>query len=144
MLAPMEIFAAAAGPWPVLGVVLGVLLLGLAALGVALLRRRKHPAAPGEPPRDDLDAFLEHPPGTPGSPRPPTEGWASLAPAAPSTGPDVASPPRAPGVRVALAAMAAAGPVPVATGRAGPRPPRGPPPRPPGRAAPAGPPPPRP
>lgn len=118
MLAPMEIFAAAAGPWPVLGVVLGVLLLGLAALGVALLRRRKHPVTPGEPPRDDLDAFLEHPPGTPGSPRPPTEGWASLAPAAPSTGPDVATPPRAPGVRVALAAMAVAGLVLVATGAA--------------------------
>src|SRR4051812_38752135 len=100
MLVAMEISAAAAGPWPVLGVVLGILLLGLAGLGAALLPRWRTPAAATEPPRDDLAAFLEHPPGSPGERRPPTQGWASLAPAAPPTGSGAAPAPRAPGVRV--------------------------------------------
>jgi hypothetical protein len=117
MLVAMEISAATAGPWPVLSITLGVLLLGLAGLGAALLPRAGL-RAPVEPPRDDLAAFLEHPPGTPGEWRLPTQGWASLAPGALVTGSGVAPAPRAPGVRAVLAAMALAGLVLVSTGAA--------------------------
>src|SRR3954452_2991371 len=81
MLTPMDLAAASAGPWLVLGVVLGVLLAGLLALAVAAVRRSKPTATASgarasdntgtpEPDRtsgwleDDLPGFLDQPPGT--------------------------------------------------------------------------------
>ena len=69
----MDVPAAAAGPWIVLGAVLGALLL-LAARSPRSLRLRSpappEPAAapPADGPRDDLADFLAHPPGTRGAP----------------------------------------------------------------------------
>ena len=79
MLVGMDI-PAAAGAWIALGVVLGLVLLGLAGLGAALLFRRApaRPAATGDD-ADDLATFLEHPPGFPGERRRPAEGWAVLS-----------------------------------------------------------------
>ena len=65
----------------VLGAVLGVALVALAALGTVLLlrrteRRRPTEGAAEEPPApvDDLPSFLEHPPGSAGAPPSPTTG----------------------------------------------------------------------
>jgi len=66
-------------PWPVLGVVLGVLLVLLAGLAAALVLRRR--AAPPRDERpaadDDLPGFLESPPGSRAAAAP--AGWAVLA-----------------------------------------------------------------
>ena len=115
MLTGMDI-PVTAGPWLVLGVVLGVLLPLLAALGVLALRRgraRRHEpsaAAPSPPGlgQDDLPAFLESPPGSTRAPAVPADGWAALSsPAAPPPLPDG---PRGPsgslGVLVAMAVTA--------------------------------------
>jgi hypothetical protein len=107
MLVAMDI-PAAAGPWIALGVALGIVLLGLAGLGAALLLRRPPAAAcpeeTGDEAADDLATFLEHPPGFPGERRRPEEGWATLsAPPPASTAAD------APGLPVpgrSLAALA--------------------------------------
>jgi hypothetical protein len=90
MLIGMDI-PVAAGPWLVLGVVLGILVPALAALGVLAQRRnrsRPRAVAPAPPPpagfgEDDLPAFLDFPPGSVGTPRAPTPvgpsgGWAPL------------------------------------------------------------------
>jgi hypothetical protein len=80
----MDVPAAAAGPWIVLGVVSGLLVAALVVLGV-LLARRTRSAEPAEPPppagsyrHDDLAGFLDSPPGS--QDPAPTTGWASLAP----------------------------------------------------------------
>ena len=76
MLPRMDLVATSAGPWLVMGVVVGILLAGLVALAAVGLGRRSGPApdpaprpAPGSSPDpgwalDDLPAFLDHPPGT--------------------------------------------------------------------------------
>jgi hypothetical protein len=87
MLGAMDI-PAAAGPWVALGVALAVLVLAGAGLVVVLLRRRSR--SPGSAtrafpePRDDLAAFLEHPPGTAGAPPAGGNGWAALGPPPPA------------------------------------------------------------
>ncbi|WP_164704621.1 hypothetical protein [Blastococcus litoris] len=95
----------AAGPWLVLGVVLGLLLPLLAAAAVLLARRRGAAAPAGEPDPggDDLPGFLESPPGTGPAPAA-AEGWAALGPPAPPAHP---APVRDDGTRRALAAMGA-------------------------------------
>jgi hypothetical protein len=77
MLAPMDLAATSAGPWLVLGAVVGALLAGLVALAVLGLRQQTGTHRASEPsPQpspadgwsvDDLPGFLEHPPGTPRS-----------------------------------------------------------------------------
>jgi hypothetical protein len=109
MLTGMDI-PVAAGPWLVLGVVLGVLLPALAALGVLALRRTRperdarEPLPPAGFDEDDLPGFLESPAGCVRTPAA-SGGWVALtAPAAP--------PPASPARRdfspttAALAAMA--------------------------------------
>ena len=75
MLAWMDLPASSAGPWLVLGVVVGVLIAGLLLLAALGLRRgpRSDPdgeSGPDPEPsvegwtEDDLPWFLEHPPGT--------------------------------------------------------------------------------
>jgi hypothetical protein len=111
MLTGMDI-PVTAGPWLVLGVVLGVLLPVLVALGVlGLSRGRSGPEAPpvATPPpaglaEDDLPAFLESPPGSAGAPGARGVGWAALC--------SPVTPPPAPAIRrdrsgsaAALAAM---------------------------------------
>jgi len=107
MLTAMEI-PVTAGPWLVLGVVLGVLLPALAALAVVLLRRRAAPdrsPPPPEPDVDDLPGFLESPPGSLPAPASAATAWPALsAPPAPAATPP--PPPGDPGVRGALVAMA--------------------------------------
>src|SRR3954471_20683033 len=91
MLTVMDI-PVTAGPWLVLGVVLGILLAGLGALGVRALRSRRsgpevQPPGASSPPRsgpprfgeDDLPGFLESPPGSTRTPPAPSRGWAALA-----------------------------------------------------------------
>lgn len=117
MLTGMDI-PVTAGPWLVLGLVLGILVPALAALGVLALRRRRSrpkdaPAGPlsagfGE---DDLPGFLEFPPGSAGAPAAPSGGWAPLGGPAAAPGPGTAPPaPPAPrdrsGTPAVLAAMA--------------------------------------
>jgi hypothetical protein len=90
MLIGMDIAAVQAAPstapWLVLGAVLAVVLLGLAGLVAVLVLRR--PPGDGPAPRpyepapdatDDLPGFLEHPPGSPGSPSPAAAGWPALS-----------------------------------------------------------------
>jgi hypothetical protein len=89
MLTGMDI-PLTAGPWLVLGVVLGALLPVLAALGVRAVRRRDSATeAPSPSPAtfgvDDLPAFLESPPGSTLPPVAPEQGWAALSsPAVPA------------------------------------------------------------
>lgn len=84
----MDVPAAAAGPWIALGAVVGILLL-LAVRAIASgfgSGASPRPSASSRPvaePRDDLAAFLDSPPGTPGAPDDDRDGWAPLAPAAP-------------------------------------------------------------
>ncbi len=75
MLARMDLAAASAGPWLVLGVVLGLVLAGGTALAVGVAWRTARPSpapaapSPEEPKgwiEDDLPGFLERPPGLPG------------------------------------------------------------------------------
>jgi hypothetical protein len=103
MLTGMDI-PVAAGPWLVLGLVLGILVATLAALGILALRRdRSRPEAtpPAPPPagvgEDDLPAFLEFPPGSAGAPAARSEGWAPLS--GPGTAPSPGPVPPAPAVR---------------------------------------------
>jgi hypothetical protein len=75
MLASMDLAAASAGPWLVLGVVLGALLVGFVVLAVVAVRRSPGSLAPpatDDPSHptpaegwieDDLPRFLEQPPG---------------------------------------------------------------------------------
>jgi hypothetical protein len=126
MLAPMELAAASAGPWLLLGVVVGVLLAGMVALAAVALRRPSRATAtpdegavpeaepaPGEGwTEDDLPGFLDHPPGVATEADTAAAGEAVLAPAQRSAGGDV--PLRAPSaaespVRRAVPAHAAAG-----------------------------------
>jgi hypothetical protein len=115
MLVVMDIPAAAAGPWIVLGVALGIVVVLLATVGaVWTVRRRRRPVGtPGDgaapnPAVDDLAAFLEFPPGTASAPSPPRDGWAQLSSvSAPAPAPGSSAPPRrrddAVGVVTALA-----------------------------------------
>jgi hypothetical protein len=103
MLTGMDI-PVAAGPWLVLGLVLGILVATLAALGILALRRdRSRPEAtpPAPPPagvgEDDLPAFLEFPPGSAGAPAARSEGWAPLS--GPGTAPSPGTVPSAPAIR---------------------------------------------
>lgn len=111
MLGAMDVPAGAAGPWIALGAVLGMLLL-VAAAAVALRLRAGAPpgATPQAPPRDDLADFLAHPPGTPGAPELPGEGWAVLSPAArpvPQEEPARSAPGGGPGTALAALAVVA-------------------------------------
>jgi len=98
-------------PWLVLGAVLGIALVALAGLAAVLLLRRpggrrKAEAAREEPPArvDDLQHFLEHPPGSVGAPPSPAPGWAALsAPPPPAAPPEPAV--ERPQTATALAAM---------------------------------------
>jgi hypothetical protein len=115
MLTGMDI-PVTAGPWLVLGVVLGILLPLLAALGVLAMRpgrtRTAEPSAAAPSPtglaEDDLPGFLESPPGSAPPPAPRADGWAALSsPATPP--PTPASPPErstGTGVLVAMAVTA--------------------------------------
>ena len=103
MLTGMDI-PVAAGPWLVLGVVLGILVPALVAVGILALRRdRSRPEATPAVPRpagageDDLPAFLESPPGSAGAPAARSEGWAPLS--GPGTPPSPGPAPPAPAVR---------------------------------------------
>ena len=72
----MDLAAASAGPWLVLGTVVGLLLAGLLALAAVGLRRGPRPGPDPAPDAasqrspddgwelDDLPGFLDHPPGT--------------------------------------------------------------------------------
>ena len=102
MLTGMDI-PVAAGPWLVLGLVLGTLVPVLAALGILALRRnRSRPEAPPAAPppadvgEDDLPAFLEVPPGSAGAPAARPEGWAPLS--GPGTAPSPGTVPPAPAI----------------------------------------------
>ena len=99
MLTPMDLPPASAGPWLLLGLVLGLLLAGAVALAVVGLRGRGRNApatAPVEEPQpsgwiqDDLPGFFDRPDGAPeegfAEPvplplAPPTTGVAALVPA---------------------------------------------------------------
>jgi hypothetical protein len=88
MLVAMDI-PTAAGPWIVLGVVIGMLVLVLAGLGTVVLFRSRPPAAPADPPpsgygEDDLPGFLESPPGTGTGTQVADRGWTALSPAPPA------------------------------------------------------------
>ena len=114
MLTAMEI-TGTAGPWLVLGVVLGLLLPALAALVTVAPRRRRTPDTPApspppEPAVDDLPGFLESPPGsTPAADVPPPAWPALSAPPAPAaTPPPEPAPARDGRTRVALLATAVA------------------------------------
>lgn len=95
-----------AGPWLVLGVVVGVLLPLLAAPAVLRLRRRRAASPPAGTTGtvDDLPGFLESPPGTAPAPPAPSGAWPALA--APPAPPALPPPPRDGGTRGALVAMA--------------------------------------
>ena len=90
MLTAMEI-PETAGPWLVLGVVLGVLVPVLAALAVGLPGRRRQPGPPpveaDEPARDDLPGFLDSPPGSVPAPAVPVTAWPALSPPPAPPGP---------------------------------------------------------
>ncbi|TFV83274.1 hypothetical protein E4P40_14500 [Blastococcus sp. CT_GayMR20] len=111
--AGMDVAAAQSpmAPWLVLGAVLGVALVALAALGTVLLLRRpvggRTPREEPPAPVDDLQQFLEHPPGSAGAPPSPITGWAALsAPPPPSAPPE---PPAGRGRRQTTTALAAMG-----------------------------------
>ena len=104
----MDIPAAAAAPWLVLGLALGIALAVLAGLVVLLSRRRATAAgrheqsptvaalSPGGYTEDDLPGFLESPPGSgSGAPRP-RGGWPALS-AAPLPRSGAPSPPSSSG-----------------------------------------------
>ena len=111
MPAAVDVPAAAAGPWIVLGAVLGALLL-LAAGAVVLRLRSPAPPEPAAPPpadapRDDLADFLAHPPGTRGVPADDGDGWVPLAVPAPPVPREEAAPlPAGKGPAGALAGLA--------------------------------------
>ena len=109
MLTAMDISPAGPSilPWLVAGALL-VVLAGGAALLASRLRRRRRSAeeAAGQagraPGSDDLPAFLEFPPGSPGAPGPPAPGlppaagWPALAGAGPAGTTRVAEAPAGP------------------------------------------------
>jgi hypothetical protein len=111
----MDIPAAAAAPWLVLGLVLGITLVVSVGLAVVLARHRRgrRPGStgpPGFPPdaaplpvgafaEDDLPGFLESPPGSGFDTAAPREGWPALS----------AAPPPPSGATPAGAASSAAG-----------------------------------
>jgi hypothetical protein len=110
MLTAMEI-PVTAGPWLVLGVVLGVLLPATAGLAVVLLRTRRSPAPPPGPAApdhgvDDLPGFLESPPGSAPAPAAPPPEWPALAAPPPRPAPQPGPDRRDGGTRAALVAMA--------------------------------------
>ena len=110
MLSAMDVPATAAGPWIVLGAVLGALLL-LAAGAVVLRLRSAAPPGPATPPpadapRDDLADFLAHPPGTRDLPADDGDGWVPLAPPAPVRREEPAPLPAGTGPAGALAGLA--------------------------------------
>jgi hypothetical protein len=112
MLTAMEI-PVTAGPWLVLGVVLGILLAALAALAAVGLRRRRAPGppAPSPPPEhgiDDLPGFLESPPGSTPAADDPHPAWPALSapPRPPAAQPPEPVPGGDGGTRRALLAMA--------------------------------------
>lgn len=92
----MDIPAASAGPWIVLGTVLGILLI--AAIGALAVRPSRDRSQPHSPDHDrgavvdDLPGFLAAPPGTRGRDRP-AEGWVALS--APMPTPASTAPPPA-------------------------------------------------
>src|SRR5215218_9487971 len=102
MVAPMDLAAASAGPWLVLGVVLGLLIAGMLAFGAASLRRTGRSstatvtdpdAQPAAEPggrwlEDDLPGFLDRPPGVaPDEPATADDSYADGPPlAVPETG----------------------------------------------------------
>jgi hypothetical protein len=104
MLAEMDLAAASAGPWLVLGVVLGLLLAGASALAIPSVRRAR--GSSGAPPagaelepaseptdgwtEDDLPGFLDRPPGV--APAGATAGRGPTAEDTPLAAPE---PPRA-------------------------------------------------
>ncbi|UOY01246.1 hypothetical protein [Blastococcus sp. PRF04-17] len=93
-LAGSEQAASSTLPWLVLGAVLGLALLALVALLTALVVRRRADRPPPPPERhDDLPAFLEHPPGSPGARTSAGSGWPALA-ALPAVGPATGARPR--------------------------------------------------
>ncbi|WP_142024273.1 hypothetical protein [Blastococcus colisei] len=102
-----------AGPWLVLGLVLGMLLPVLGALAVRARRRRPGTRAAAPPPPgpvvDDLPGFLESPPGSVPAPPLPDAGWPALSAPAPRP-PATPVPPRdrsgSTGVLVAMAVTA--------------------------------------
>ncbi|MCW2578637.1 MAG: hypothetical protein JWR82_238 [Blastococcus sp.] len=95
----MDIPVAAAAPWLVLGIALGIALVVLVGLGVTVARRRRsilpRPTGPGELAQagaplpagayveDDLPGFLEFPPGSSSGTVPRQGGWAALSAAPP-------------------------------------------------------------
>src|SRR3954453_16219105 len=105
MLTAMDI-PMAAGPWLVLGVVLGILLAVPVTLGIRTLRSRRPRPEEGTPAtapssagfgEDDLPGFLESPPGSVRTPAAPSGGWTALvAPATPPPAPSGACPPLVP------------------------------------------------
>src|SRR5215218_120696 len=126
----MDIPAAAATPWLVLGVALGIALVVVIGLTVASVRSRsgRSPAAadpadlPPEPAQpavgtyaeDDLPRFLDSPPGSASDPPAPRQGWPALSAAplppsaaAPAVGPSSSADPGRSTAGV-LAAMASA------------------------------------
>jgi hypothetical protein len=115
MLTAMDI-PVAAGPWLVLGVVLGILLAVPVTLGVRTLRSRRPRPEEGTPAtapssagfgEDDLPGFLESPPGSVRTPAAPSGGWTALV--APATPPPTAGARRDGSANaVVLAAMAGA------------------------------------
>ncbi|MGZ4540495.1 MAG: hypothetical protein ACXVXS_15375 [Blastococcus sp.] len=95
----MDIPAAAAWFWIVVGVGLAILLLTAAGLVArAVVRRRRAPEPPDAADEgfrdDDLPGFLDRPPGSPGTAAAAREGWATLS-SAPA--PAAASEARPPG-----------------------------------------------
>ncbi|MCU1671011.1 MAG: rane protein of unknown function [Blastococcus sp.] len=104
MLGTMDIPAAAAGPWLVVAVALGIGGLALTAVVARHVLRRRRAAGPAAAPdpaespfrEDDLPGFLERPPGSAGRPDAPLDGWTVLSG---PTGPAVASTPPAPAGR---------------------------------------------
>jgi hypothetical protein len=95
MLTPMDLAAAWAGPWLVLGVVIGLVLAGVLAMAIRAGHRTRPPAtAPDQPEQpeqpqgwvdDDLPGFLEQPPGVAPDVRTPES-------AAPTPDPPLAAP----------------------------------------------------
>ena len=124
MLAPMDLAAASAGPWLVLGVVVGLLLAAGLVLAAVTLRRNPEAGArltgDGEPEQrpfsgwteDDLPGFLDRPPGTAPDATTPSPGAAAGDPPLAAPEPAAAPPRRRVPAHSATASTAAAAPDP--------------------------------